>query len=154
MADYRPPSPMKALSSVGSTIFQPVKYVGSVGSTIVGTTYSKTTRGASETASFLTTGQTLSSREKAAATQLQAAVRGKAARVQYEDMVAKESRSFFSCVSSRKPPPKAADDGWLCGCGGRKPKPAKIPKGGMPGLARPPSFPRREYPEEAKEDRM
>ena len=108
----------------------------------------------SETGSLLTTGKTQSAREKEAAIKLQAASRGMLLRVYREKN--KPPPGFFSCGSRGK----NKDDNnssWLCGCGGRGKK--QRPNGPMPGLARPPSFPRREYPEEqspskATEDKM
>lgn len=147
------PSPTKAppsaavssptLTSAVSTVFSaPTIFVTAVGSTAV--------RGYSEVDSFVTHGKSLTKRENDAATMVQATVRGKQTRVKIAD--GKPPFGIFSCLSGRKPkknPFGSDDDGWLCGCGPRGSKSSRIPDGGLPGVARPPSFSRREQSTDA-----
>ena len=67
------------------------------------------------------------------------------------DKIAAEKSSLF-CINNRKAS-KEDDSSWLCGCTGRGKK-TKIPKDGMPGIARSPSFPRKEDFDKAKEEKM
>jgi hypothetical protein len=140
------PPPAKRGSSILETLFTPVTVTANV---VTGT--------ANEAGSLLTTGKTTTTRKNEAAVKLQAAMRGKQARAE----VAKqnEGKTFTSsswlCVGRGKP--GAEDSSWLlCGCGGRSGKepPTKVPTGGLPGVAKHPSFPRREYPEEMAAQRL
>ena len=134
------PSPIKALTdfggSVGRVVLSPVTATGKVAF-----------RGGSELASVVTTGKFLTTREAEAAIKMQAIARGN----QTRDKIAAEKSSLF-CINNRKAS-KEDDSSWLCGCTGRGKK-TKIPKDGMPGIARSPSFPRKEDFDKAKEEKM
>ena len=138
-------SPFKALTDVGSAILKPVVYAGdAVNSTLA--------RSGSEVVSVATTGKLLSTRENESAVKLQAAIRGKQTRREIAEK--KNASSGYFCVGRRKKQVKVQDDGWLsgCACGFRRKgsAKAKIPKGGLPGMARKPSFPKAEDFDKAK----